>query len=72
MHFPRFSSWCSGMQGLYARLTGEDLYMQCSGFQGIYAQLTGEDLYIWCSGIQGIYARLCVGGSSACYIYAFL
>ena len=25
MHYPRSSSGCSGMQGLYARLTGEDL-----------------------------------------------
>ena len=41
---------CSGMQGLYARLTGEGpisllyIYMQCNGMQGCYAQLTGEDL----------------------------
>ena len=28
---------CSSMQGLYARLTGQDLYMQCSGMQGLYA-----------------------------------
>ena len=26
MHCPRSSSGCSGMQGLYAQLTGEDLY----------------------------------------------
>ena len=25
MHCPRFSSGCSGIQGIYARLTGEDL-----------------------------------------------
>ena len=35
------------MQGLYAQLTGEDLYIPCSGIQGIYAHLTGEDLYIY-------------------------
>ena len=28
---------CSSMQGLYAQLTGEDLYIWCSGIQGIYA-----------------------------------
>ena len=26
MRFPRSSSECSGMQGIYAQLTGEDLY----------------------------------------------
>ena len=26
MHCPRSSSGCSGIQGLYAQLTGEDLY----------------------------------------------
>ena len=49
---------CSSIQGLYAQLTEEDLYIWYSSIQGIYAQLTGEDLYIWCSGIQGIYAQL--------------
>ena len=28
---------CSGMQGLCAQLTGEDLYIWCSSTQGIYA-----------------------------------
>ena len=38
---------CSGMEGLYAQLNGEDLYIWCSSIQGIYDQLTGEDLYIY-------------------------
>ena len=36
---------CSSMQGLCARLTGEDLYIWCSGIQGIYAQLTGKEFW---------------------------
>ena len=51
MHCTRSSSGCSGMQGIYAQLTGgvhlPSIYMHCtrsssgcSGMQGIYAQLT--------------------------------
>ena len=28
------------MQGLYAQLTGKDLYIWCSGIQGMYAKFT--------------------------------
>ena len=28
---------CSGMQGPYAQLTGEDLHICCSSIQGTYA-----------------------------------
>ena len=38
---------CSSMQGLYARLTGEDLYIWFSDIQGIYAELTAEHQYIY-------------------------
>ena len=37
---------CSGMQGLYAQLAEEYLYIWCSCIEGIYAQFTGEYLYI--------------------------
>ena len=35
MHCPRSSSWCSGIQGMYGQLTGEDLSLLYYG-QFIY------------------------------------
>ena len=35
-HCPRFSSWCSGIQGIYAQLTGEDLCLIALCYANIF------------------------------------
>ena len=47
MHCTRSSSGCSGMQGIYAGLTGGSVSSSgCSSMQGIYAQLTAGSIYL--------------------------
>ena len=65
MHCPRSISGFSGMQDIYAWLTGEG-HMKCNGIQGICAQLSGEG-HMKCNGIQCIYAWLT--GRSICLLY---
>ena len=42
-HCPRYSSGCSGIQGICAQWTGKG-HMKCNGIQCIYAWLTGRSI----------------------------
>ena len=75
MHCPRSISGFSGMQGIYAWLTGKG-HMKCNGIQGIYASIDWvvhlPSIYMHCprssngcSGMQGICAWL----TGRAYIY---
>ena len=52
--------WCSGIQGIYDQLTGEDLCWNAYIYIYVYICIA-LDLavkLIWCSSIQGIYPQL--------------
>ena len=80
MHCPSSNSGCRSIQGIYTRLTGEDLCL----IPLCYANIFGVVQYLmhlclnWTggiqcseySGIQGICAQMTIGSTSAFYIDA--
>ena len=47
--------WCSGIQGIYAQLTG-GVNLPWVYALSIYIEICHEMCQVWCSSIQGIYA----------------